>query len=95
MAHKGNSTTPFTSVSTLTSASDSDRATLFAAGASVSNCNLQGVSIPQDRRDNGTIAIDITGANANPIVWSNIAASTGAGTANSYGYIRFTTRVDP
>lgn len=67
----------------LTSADDGDRAEFIPANGTVpDDCNLQ---VPND---NGTLVIDVTNE-----TFTNVPGSTGSGTANSYGLIRFTTVV--
>ncbi|MDJ0695624.1 isopeptide-forming domain-containing fimbrial protein [Mastigocoleus sp. MO_188.B34] len=75
----------------LTAANDaSDRAEFIAAGGSIpANCFLKGAN------DDGTLVIDITGTTGSPNL-STMPGSTGSGTPNdSYGFFRFTTKVDP
>jgi uncharacterized repeat protein (TIGR01451 family) len=96
--HKGDGAfTTWLSASTsdLTSATDvGDRAQLMATSSAPSSCHLDMTT--GGATDTGTLAIDITGTgNANQPNWSPMSGSTGAGTANSYGFIRFTTKVNP
>ncbi|MEH1875561.1 beta strand repeat-containing protein [Nostoc sp.] len=75
----------------LTSASDTaDRAQLISAGASVpANCYLKAVN------DNGTLVIDVTGSTGVPNL-TTMPGSTGQGSPNdSYGFLRFITKVKP
>ncbi|MCM1982120.1 DUF11 domain-containing protein [Lyngbya confervoides] len=66
-----------------------DRAELVPPGITPSNCNLQGSN------DHGTLVIDVTGTVGTPNQ-PNLPPSTGPGTpTDSYGFIRFTTTVDP
>ncbi|MEH2146380.1 hypothetical protein [Nostoc sp.] len=75
----------------LTSANDaSDRAQLISAGGSVpTNCYLKAAN------DNGTLVIDVTGNTGVPNL-TTMPGSTGQGSPNdSYGNIRFVTKVKP
>jgi uncharacterized repeat protein (TIGR01451 family) len=81
--------------SDLTSATDvGDRAQLMATSSAPSSCHLDMTT--GGATDTGTLVTDITGTgNANQPNWSPLSGSTGPGTANSYGFIRFTTKVNP
>jgi uncharacterized repeat protein (TIGR01451 family) len=71
-----------------------DRAQLMATSSAPSSCHLDMTT--GGATDTGTLVIDITGTgNANQPNWSPLSGSTGPGTANSYGFIRFTTKVNP
>jgi uncharacterized repeat protein (TIGR01451 family) len=97
--HQGDGAfTNWTSAATinLTSAADSgDRAQLFAlSSAAPTTCNLK--PVPTGTADNGTLMIDITGTgNLNQPDWAFLSGSNAPRTANSYGFIRFTTKVNP
>jgi uncharacterized repeat protein (TIGR01451 family) len=97
--HEGNGAfTTLSSVATvnLTGVSDSgDRAQFLASSSSApASCNLQPVA--PGTADNGTLMVDITGTgNANQPDWSTVKGSTGAGTTNAYGFVRFSTRIIP
>jgi uncharacterized repeat protein (TIGR01451 family) len=71
-----------------------DRANLYLAGAAPTNCNASNSTITG--RDNGGIAIQITGTGSSiqpdlPV----IPAATGSSTpASSYGSFKFTTKID-
>ena len=73
----------------LTAANDAgDRAQFVTAGTIPSNCNLQGAN------DIGTLMLDITGTIGTAPL-PHLPNSTGQGTPNnSYGFFRFTTKVD-
>ncbi len=83
-----NSATP----TALTSNADADRATFYASSSdpALTNCNF--TSTPT--LDNGAIVVDVTGATGSP-TWTTLPGSTGPGTANTYGLVRFTTKVNP
>jgi uncharacterized repeat protein (TIGR01451 family) len=72
-----------------------DRASYYLAGATPTNCNANNSTI--SGRDNGGIAIQITGTGSSiqpdlPV----IPAATNSGTpASSYGSFKFTTKIDP
>ncbi len=73
----------------LTNTADSmiDRGQFIIPNGSVTGCNLQGPN------DDGTIAIEVTGTVGTPNL-NTLSGSTGAGTPNeSYGFMRFTTKV--
>jgi uncharacterized repeat protein (TIGR01451 family) len=71
----------------LTNTADSiDRGQFIIPNGSVTGCNLQGPN------DDGTIAINVTGTSGNPIL-NTLSGSAGSATPNSYGLIRFTTKV--
>jgi uncharacterized repeat protein (TIGR01451 family) len=92
----GNFTTwPTTVTSDLNSATDTgDRAQVIPTAIVPSSCHLDMVT--GGAADTGTLVVDVTGTgNGNQPDWSPLAGTTGAGTANSYGYIRFTTKVNP
>jgi fimbrial isopeptide formation D2 family protein/uncharacterized repeat protein (TIGR01451 family) len=96
--HKGDGAfTTWLSAATsdLTSVNDTgDRAQLMATSSVPSSCHLD--MITGGAADTGTLVIDITGTgNANQPNWSPLSGSTGPGIANSYGFIRFTTKVNP
>jgi hypothetical protein len=83
------------SVLDFTRAADTtDRAQFYAAGTTPlpTGCNLQ--TLPVGKKDNGTVAIDITGATGTgqPNLLE-IPGATGQATANSYGFFRFKTKV--
>jgi uncharacterized repeat protein (TIGR01451 family) len=82
-----NSATP----TALTSVAGDDRATFYASSVdpAITNCNFTGTPTI----DNGAIVVDVTGA-SNP-TWTTLPGSTGAGTTDTYGFIRFTTKVNP
>ncbi|NJM77138.1 MAG: DUF11 domain-containing protein [Acaryochloridaceae cyanobacterium RU_4_10] len=75
----------------LTSEAGDDRATLYASSSdpAITNCNFTGIPT----QDNGAIVVDVTGA-SNP-VWTTLLGSTGPGTTDTYGFVRFTTKVNP
>jgi uncharacterized repeat protein (TIGR01451 family) len=101
--HKGDgvfTTWSSASVSNLTSVFDEspgsgDRAQLFPSSSSApSTCNVQPVA--PGVADRGTLMVDVTGmGNLNQPDWNFLSGSNGPGTANSYGFIRFTTKVNP
>jgi hypothetical protein len=96
--HKGNgSFTTWASAATsdLTSINDTgDRAEVMTTASAPSSCHLDMTT--GGATDTGTLVIDITGTgNLNQPDWSPVAGSTGAGTADSYGFVRFTTKVNP
>jgi uncharacterized repeat protein (TIGR01451 family) len=72
-----------------------DRAQFYDTGvAPPASCNLP--ALPNATKDNGTLAIDITGSGST--VQPNLTAipgATGQGTLNSYGFFRFKTKVNP
>jgi hypothetical protein len=74
-----------------------DRASSYAAGAAPTDCNASNSTILTGTRDNGGVAIQIVGTGAT--VQPNLSAIPGATTAgsptDSYGWFRFTTKVDP
>ncbi|MGF2035055.1 MAG: hypothetical protein RMZ43_007040 [Nostoc sp. CmiVER01] len=75
----------------LTSANDtSDRAQLISAGGTVpTNCYLKATN------DNGTLVIDVTGNTGVPTL-TTMPGSTAQGSPNnSYGFLRFITKVKP
>jgi uncharacterized repeat protein (TIGR01451 family) len=81
------------SVIDLTNANDgSDRTQFIAAGGSVStNCNITGTNT------DGTIVVDVTGAvgTGDPALTA-LPGAAGAGNPNdSYGFLRFMTKVNP
>jgi Surface adhesin CshA non-repetitive domain 2/GEVED domain len=79
-----------TSPTSLTSAADGDRATFYPISSAAANCNFTN----SPTADNGAVVVDVTGATGTP-TWSVLTGSTGQSTPNSYGFIRFTTRVNP
>jgi uncharacterized repeat protein (TIGR01451 family) len=81
--------------SNLTSVNDiGDRAEVMTTASAPNSCHLDMTT--GGATDTGTLVIDITGTgNANQPDWSPVKGSTGAGTADSYGFIRFTTTVNP
>jgi uncharacterized repeat protein (TIGR01451 family) len=83
-----NSATP----TTLTSIADADRATFYASSSdpAITKCNFTGTPTI----DNGAIMVDVTGATGSP-TWTTLLGSTGPGTTNTYGMVRFTTKVNP
>jgi uncharacterized repeat protein (TIGR01451 family) len=83
-----NSATP----TALTSIVDADRATFYSSSSdpAITNCNFTGTPTI----DNGAIVVDVTGATGSP-TWTRLLGSTGPGTANTYGLLRFTTKVNP
>jgi uncharacterized repeat protein (TIGR01451 family) len=72
-----------------------DRAQFYDTGVSPpASCNLS--ALPIATKDNGTLAIDITGTGSS--IQPNLTAipgATGQGTPNSYGFFRFKTKVNP
>jgi uncharacterized repeat protein (TIGR01451 family) len=76
----------------LTSIADADRATFYSSSSNpaITNCNFTGTPTI----DNGAIMVDVTGATGSP-TWTTLLGSTGPGTANTYGMVRFTTKVNP
>jgi uncharacterized repeat protein (TIGR01451 family) len=83
-----NSATP----TILTSSADTDRATFYASSSdpAITKCNF--TSTPTI--DNGAIVVDVTGSTGSP-TWTTLPGSTGAGTTDTYGFVRFTTKVNP
>ncbi len=75
----------------LTSSAGDDRATFYSSSSdpAITNCNFTGTPTI----DNGAIVVDVTGA-SNP-VWTKLLGSTGPGTTDTYGFVRFTTKVNP
>jgi hypothetical protein len=74
-----------------------DRANTYPAGNPPPDCNISSSTIPLTTRDNGGVVIQITGTGATtqPDL-SVILGATGVGTPiTSYGWFRFTTKVDP
>jgi SdrD B-like domain len=76
----------------LTSVAGDDRATFYASSAdpAIVNCNFTGTPTI----DNGAIVVDATGATGSP-TWTTLPSSTGPGTTDTYGFVRFTTKVNP
>jgi uncharacterized repeat protein (TIGR01451 family) len=96
--HKGNGAfTNWLSAATsdLTSAADAgDRAQLMATSSVPTSCHLDLVT--GGATDTGTLVVDVTGTgNISQPNWNPVSGSTAAGVANSYGFIRFTTKVNP
>jgi GEVED domain/Right handed beta helix region/SdrD B-like domain len=98
--HKGNgSFTTWASASAVTSDLTSvndigDRAQVMTTASAPNSCHLDMTT--GGATDTGTLVIDITGpVTSNQPAWSPVAGSTGVGTADSYGFIRFTTTVNP
>jgi uncharacterized repeat protein (TIGR01451 family)/fimbrial isopeptide formation D2 family protein len=83
-----NSATP----TALTSVAGDDRATFYASSSdpAITKCNF--TSTPTI--DNGAIVVDVTGTTGSP-TWTTLPGSTGAGTTDTYGFVRFTTKVNP
>jgi uncharacterized repeat protein (TIGR01451 family)/fimbrial isopeptide formation D2 family protein len=83
-----NSATP----TILTSSADTDRATFYPSSSdpAITKCNFTGTPTI----DNGAIVVDVTGATGSP-AWTTLPGSTGAGTTDTYGFVRFTTKVNP
>jgi uncharacterized repeat protein (TIGR01451 family) len=83
-----NSATP----TALTSGAGDDRATLYSSSSdpAITNCNFTGTPTI----DNGAIVVDVTGTTGNP-TWITLPGSTGAGTTDTYGFVRFTTKINP
>jgi uncharacterized repeat protein (TIGR01451 family) len=83
-----NSATP----TILTSSADTDRATFYTSSSdpAITKCNFTGTPTI----DNGAIVVDVTGATGSP-TWTTLPGSTGAGTTDTYGFVRFTTKVNP
>jgi uncharacterized repeat protein (TIGR01451 family) len=83
------------SITGLTQLDDTvDRGTRLPSNTPPSNCNLQ--AVPAGVADNGTIAVQITGTghSGQPDL-AEISNSTAPGTpGSSYGFIRFTTKVE-
>jgi uncharacterized repeat protein (TIGR01451 family) len=79
-----------TSPTSLTSVADGDRATFYPISSAATNCNFS--SSPTT--DNGAVVVDVTGVTGTP-PWSVLTGSTGQGTPDSYGFVRFTTQVNP
>jgi uncharacterized repeat protein (TIGR01451 family) len=74
-------------VQSFTQASDTDRGEIVAPGLPLpGSCNFK------LENTNGTAIVDVTGTSS-PIL-STLVNAKGPGTANSYGLIRFTTKVD-
>jgi uncharacterized repeat protein (TIGR01451 family) len=68
-----------------------DRAQLDSSTGSIANCpapTINGIN-------NGTVVIDITGTSSVQDTLLSLPAATGQGTANSYGYFRFKTKINP
>jgi Right handed beta helix region/SdrD B-like domain len=62
------------------------------------DCNIGGTgyTVTPTARDNGGVAIQLTGTGATTqLDLSAIPGATAAGTTNSYGWFKFTTKVDP
>jgi hypothetical protein len=87
---KGDGTSTFGTISTLTTAADGDRATSYSDITTLTNCNLP--SLPAETNKTG-IAVNIGGTTGTPS-WSTLAGTDAPGKANSYGYIRFKTKVN-
>jgi uncharacterized repeat protein (TIGR01451 family) len=75
----------------LTSGPELDRATFYASSSNpaITSCNFTGTP----PIENGAIVVDVTGATGSP-AWTTLPSSTGAGTTDTYGLIRFTTKVN-
>jgi hypothetical protein len=92
----GNASTPI-GLTDLATDTTVDRANSYVAGAAPADCNANNSTILNGTRDNGGVAIQIvgTGTSVQPNL-SAIPGSTAPGTPNtSYGWFRFTTKVDP
>lgn len=90
----GNAATPIA----LTDAADgADRASFYTAGNTPADCNAGGATILTGARDNGGVAIQLMGTRAtNQPDLAAIPVATAPNTpTNSYGWFRFTTKVDP
>jgi uncharacterized repeat protein (TIGR01451 family) len=68
-----------------------DRAQLDSSTGSIANCPDPTIS----GTNNGTVVIDITGTSSVQDTLLSLPAATGQGTANSYGYFRFKTKINP
>jgi uncharacterized repeat protein (TIGR01451 family) len=93
----GNSSTPVNLTDEIDIDLKIDRANTYAAGNPPSDCNIINSTIPPTTRDNGGVVIQVTGTGATmqPDL-SVIVGATGFGApTNSYGWFRFTTKVDP
>jgi uncharacterized repeat protein (TIGR01451 family) len=90
----GNAATPIA----LTDSTDgADRANSYTTGNAPTDCNTGSSTVSTLARDNGGVAIQLTGTGATvqPDL-SAIPSATAPNTpTNSYGWLRFTTKVDP
>jgi uncharacterized repeat protein (TIGR01451 family) len=68
-----------------------DRAHLDSSTGTIANCPAPTIN----GTNNGTVVIDITGTSSVQDTLLSLPAATGQGTANSYGYFRFKTKVNP
>ncbi|MCY7366595.1 MAG: DUF11 domain-containing protein, partial [Chamaesiphon sp.] len=68
-----------------------DRAQLDTSTGTISNCPAPTIS----GTNNGTVVIDITGTSSVQDTLISLPSATSPGTANSYGYFRFKTKVNP
>ncbi len=68
-----------------------DRAQLDTSTGVISNCPAPTIS----GTNNGTVVIDITGTSSVQDTLLSLPSATGQGTANSYGYFRFKTKIHP
>ncbi len=90
----GNAATPIS----LTDGTDgADRASSYTAGNAPTDCNAGGSTILTGTRDNGGVAIQLTGTGATkqPDLAAIPSATAPNTPTNSYGWFRFTTKVDP
>jgi uncharacterized repeat protein (TIGR01451 family) len=76
----------------LTSIAGDDRATFYASSAdpAITNCNFKNMPV----LDNGAVVVNATGVTGGPS-WSTLAGSNVPATNNAYGFIRYTTTVNP
>jgi uncharacterized repeat protein (TIGR01451 family) len=68
-----------------------DRAQLDSSTGTIINCPAPSIS----GTNNGTVVIDITGTSSVQDTLLSLPAATAQGTANSYGYFRFKTKINP
>jgi uncharacterized repeat protein (TIGR01451 family) len=68
-----------------------DRAQLDSSTGTIANCPAPTIS----GTNNGTVVIDITGTSSVQDTLLSLPSATGQGTANSYGYFRFKTKINP
>jgi uncharacterized repeat protein (TIGR01451 family) len=68
-----------------------DRAQLDTSTGTISNCPAPTIS----GTNNGTVVIDITGTSSVQDTLISLPSAMGQGTANSYGYFRFKTKINP
>jgi uncharacterized repeat protein (TIGR01451 family) len=88
--HQGDGTSNYTTISNLTTAADGDRATYYSDINSITGASCNFKTNPTE--NNGAIVVDVDGS-SNP-GWTKVVGSTAPGTANSYGFIRFKTKVN-